>query len=252
MAFALCATVLLMFVAAAGPQSAGASGGSIESSTYVAAGQQQFGNTGNGTFKCGPADFWRLQLIAGDVATVDWETSQADFANELFVYGAGTTDFSINNDDPQNQFSIGDNNRAESIFTAGTSGAYPLIFTGRGCNGDQNNHGPYDFTVAVSHRAVLALGPVGSLKRRTGTVTVGVHTPDGSPITEPALQVDLRGTWRGHSHLLASGSPSNGSVTFNVTLPAGTRGRAVGIQAKAHGPGYQSSQTRSKRVNVHG
>jgi hypothetical protein len=232
------------------PQQALATGGSIEAATVVTPGEQAFGNTTNGTFRCGPADFWRLQLTAGDTAIVDWETTQHDYANELYVYPAGTTDFSINNEDPQDRFSIGENNRAESVINAGATGTYPLIFAGRGCNGDGSNAGPYDFTVAVRHVAVLGLGSLGGLKSGAGTVRVGVHTPDGSPVTDPSLRVDFRGTWRGRSHLLGSGSPSDGTVFFTVKLPAGARGRTVSFQAKAHGPGYRNSHTGSKRVKV--
>jgi hypothetical protein len=238
---------------AAGPAQA-AGGANISSGPSVAPGTQYFGDTNDGKYSgdC-PADYWNLAMAAGDQATVDWtsltDSNGDDYANRLYVWPAGTTDFSINNRDPQESFEVGDNHLAESIFTAGETGTYPLMFYRRfECGG---TGGPYSFTVAVRHSVVLSLGSVKGLSDRKGPVTVGVFTPDGQPITDPNLRVALRAGWSGRKqHDIAAGSPNGGAVSFAVTLPKATRGKRVSLRAISGGESYRSAHSATRTVNV--
>jgi hypothetical protein len=246
-------TIAAALAFAPGPAQA-AGGANIASAPSITPGTQYFGDTNTGTYSgdC-PADYWNLTMAAGDEATVDWtsltDSRDSNWANTLYVWPAGTTDFSINNRDPQEGFEVGDNHNAESIFTASGAGTYPLMFWRSGhCGGDG---GPYSFTVAVRHSVVLALGSVKGLSDRKGPVTVGVFTPDGQPITDPNLRVALRASWSGRkAHDVAVGSPNSGSVTFTVTLPKSTRGKRVSLKAASSGDNYRPSRSATRTVKV--
>jgi hypothetical protein len=233
---------------------AAAGGANIASAPSVAPGTQTFGDTNNGDYSgdC-PAEYWNLTLAAGDQATVDWtsitDSRDDDFANTLYVWPAGTTDFSINNRRPQDSFTIGSNHNAESIFTASSAGTYPLMFWRDDfCGG---TGGPYSFTVTVRHGVVLSLGSVKGLSDRKATVSVGVFAPDGQPITDPNLRVALRASWSGRkTHDVAVGSPNGGAVSFTVTLPKSTRRKRVSLRAVSSGEGYRPGHSATRTVKV--
>jgi hypothetical protein len=237
------------------PAALAAGGSSIESAPQITPGVQTFGDTNTGKLKgCAAADYWNLSLRAGDQAIVDWtsltDSNGRDYANELSVYPSGTTDFSINNNDPAHEFSVGDNDRAESIFSANSTGSYPLIFW-RGSGSCSTPGGPYNFTVTVKHSAVLFLGSVKKLAGRSGTLSVGVHAPDGQPITDGGLRVALRGSWPGHkASELASGTPTNGAAKLSVKLPKSARGKKVSIRAVAQGADYLPARSSVRTVRV--
>jgi hypothetical protein len=231
-----------------------AGGSNIASASQVAPGTQNFGDTNTGHYSgdC-PADFWNLSLAAGDRATVDWtsltDSHDSDYANTLSVWPAGTTDFSINNGSPQQRFFVGSNHQAESIFSANRTGSYPLVFWRDSyCGG---TGGPYNFTVTVKHSAVLFLGSVKKLAGRSGTLSVGVHTPDGQPITDGGLRVAVRGSWAGHkASELASGAPADGKTALSVKLPKSARGKKVSIRAFAQGADYLPARSSVRTVRV--
>lgn len=248
-------TVVLAAALAFVPAAGAAGGSTIASAPQVTPGTQYFGDTSTGTLSgdC-PADYWSASLAAGDQVTVDWasqfDSENEDYANTLYVYPAGTTDFSINNMSPAQEFSIGSNHRAESIFKANKAGSYPLVFWRHYyCGGGPG--GPYDFTVAVKHSTVLALGPVKKLKSGKGDVAIGVHNPDGQPITDPALRVALRASWRGHrTRELAVGSPTNGAVLLTAKLPRSARGKKVTFRAASSGEAYLPARSSSRSLTV--
>ena len=249
--------VVLAALACVGVTPAIAAGGSsISSAPQIAPGAQNFGNTSSGFWQGCPADYWNLSLVSGDEATVDWATEHDSqgtrYANQLEVYNAGVTDFSINNVEPSSEFRIGSNDRAESVFTANTDGIYPLIFIREGfCSHTSGYGGPFDFTVSVRHAVVLSLGAVKKLASRKGVVRVSVHDPDGQPVSDPSLTVTLVGSWSGHKNqLLGSGSPTNGVVVLTVRLPKSARHRKVSVRASAHGAGYLPAQSSAKSVLV--
>lgn len=231
-----------------------AGGPDIASSAAIVPGQQMFGDTSAGEYDCGPADFWHLVLSAGDRATVDWSSLQDsdgnDYAYGLYVFPAGTTDFSINNVDPYQTYDIGENHRAESSFVAGTAGSYPLVFTKAGCD-DSALGGPFNFTVNVTHAVVVSMGSVRSLRHRHGNVTLGAHRPDGQAITDPNLHLSVIASWHRHRpHPVATGSPVNGSVTVAVRLPRSAAGKKVKLRTVASGAGYRTARTGSRTVRV--
>src|SRR5205823_2290095 len=125
---------VVTLVGAAGAFAGG--GANLASAPTISPGQQQFGNTTDGCEgNCEGADFWKLSLIAADRVTVDWESSAGNYgcgteayAAKLEVWPVGTTDFSINNLQPSQTFYIGDNDKAESTFTANGTGVFPLVF----------------------------------------------------------------------------------------------------------------------------
>jgi hypothetical protein len=243
----------------AAPSALAAGGPDIASGATVQPGQQMFGDTSAGNLhECSPADYWNLPLLAGDKATVDWasltDTHGTDYAVYLDLYDAGTTDFSINNAEPIEEYRIGSNHRAESVFAAGRAGTYPLIFWMNGenknCEGNDTG-GPFNFTVYVAHAVVPALGSVKGLADRRGSVTLGAHRPDGQPITDQALRLTLMAAWRGHkSQPVASASPTNGTATVGVHLPKSAAGRKVTFRAAAAGTGYRSARSAARKLRI--
>jgi len=216
-------------------------------------GQQQFGNTADGVFNaCDGASFWKLPLIAGDQVTIDWESSPSSDgdpgATILYIWPIGTSDFSINNADPLNEFSIGSNGKAESKFTAGSSGSYPLMFQAPGCGSAAS--GAFDFTVYVNHRIVLSTLTVSRINAHGGRVTIGVHTADGQPISSSTLKLTLQGYWNKGWHPIGRQSARSGSVVFTLNLPAALEGSSIKVRVLAAGAGYLSNHTPTRSVRV--
>jgi hypothetical protein len=242
-------------VAVGSPAALAAGGSSIASASPVVPGVQNFGDTNTGVFRDCPADYWNLSLRAGDRATVDWMTltessgsRYAEYADSLRVYPRGTTDFSINNVDSAYQFSTGSNHHAQSVVSAGSTGIYPLIFYSYHlCS----TGGPFNFTVTIKHSAVLFLNKVKTFAGGRIQAKVGVHTPEGEPITDSALRVRLIGSWPGHkARTLGTGSPSDGSVTLSISLPKSAWGKKVTVRAKASGGDYLNAQSGVRTVQV--
>lgn len=215
----LFATVLVGLLPS--PQAAASDGGNIASATTVTFGQHEFGNTSAGKFEgCYPAAFWNLPLQAGDQVTIDWETPSPAYAYHLHVLPAGTTDFSINNVSPLEVFSLGSNNQAESIFSVGASGVYPVFFHGE-CS---SSGGPVDFTAVDQHELVTALKPYAHLRTNTlvsGTTSLG----DGAPAPD-GLTYSLSVTWSGGSAAYTAIS-SAGSLSFPLALPESAIGKVA-------------------------
>jgi hypothetical protein len=236
------------------PAAVAAGGPNIASGTLVTPGQQMFGDTSAGEYNCGPADYWNLPLLAGDRARIDWTSLQdsdgIDYASGLALFPAGTTDFSINNVEPAEEYYLGSNHRAESVFAAGTSGTYPMVFTMSGCGGSTPG-GPFNFTAYVTHAIVVSMGSVSGLADRRGSVTVRAHRPDGQPLSDPAVHVSLIAAWRGRKpHPVATASPVNGKARLAVKLPQSTRGKKVTLRAVASGTGYRAARSASRKVRV--
>jgi hypothetical protein len=244
--------VALGLGAAADAQAAG--GSDIASAPQVTPGAENFGDTNTGHIygDC-PADYWNLPLVAGDRAIVDWQSAvdsrNYDYARTLSIYPEGTTDYSINNVSPGAEFNIGSNHRAESVFAAGSTGNYPLVFFRDDYCGATG--GPYSFTVTVRHSLSVYLGSVKNLSDRSGVLTVGVHRFDGEPITDGNVRVALRGSWSGHKTSdLATGTPADGKATLSVHLPKSARKKTVSIRAVAAGSGYLTARSGLRTVKV--
>jgi hypothetical protein len=201
-----------------------ASGGSnIATAPTVVFGQHTFGTTATGEYDCGPAEFWNLSLQPGDQATIDWGATQRSYANELFVYPAGTTDFSINNVQWLDRYLLGENAKAEAVFSSGTGGNFPLIFAAEDC--DEDHHaGPYDFTVTDQHAVTATLRQFPHI-RPTTTLTATASLVSGAPVPD-GLVFTLGVTWPGGVASYTAASVGGG-LTFPIALPETAEGKTA-------------------------
>jgi hypothetical protein len=239
-------------VASAAFAHATSGGGTIASAPSVASGKHEFGNTGDGCYLgCPsdgyPADYWKLPLIAGDRVTVDWESSTNSYgnhyANYLYVWPVGTTDYSINNANPLVTFNIGENGKEESKFTANKTGAFPLMFfsdsTGTG--------GPYDFTAHVHHELVLDVSAATRALiehahrkpiRHTGTVALAVYRADGAPVSA-GVSATLYAYSGARSYVVGQGAAKGGTIAVRYQIPAEVHG-LIRLSLHVRGNGYQA------------
>jgi hypothetical protein len=237
----------------ASAQVASAAGGSnIAAAPTAVVGQQEFGNTTDGCYlNCYGADYWKLSLIAGDHVRIDWESSGGSecnsYVDELKVWPIGTTDFSINNASPFQQFGIGANNKAESTFTANATGVFPLMF--EACDDPADAGGPYDFTVNVRHLARLSFQVPSRIPTRT-RVHIQAHYPDGTAINGAGLIVQIRGWWSRSWHVLGSATPVGGVASVLLTIPHQERGKVIKLEAAASGTSFLGSHTGARQTRV--
>jgi hypothetical protein len=115
---------------------------------------------------------------AGDDVTLDWETQQPELYMDLLPIG--TTDFTFLDVAPLAQQTVQANYKAEATYTVPQDGQLPFEF--KSDTGCQEPPAPYDFTATIQHGVVLSLTGPATLPM-ISTIAVGVHTPDGAPIT---------------------------------------------------------------------
>jgi hypothetical protein len=225
-----------------------AGGSSIATAPTIVFGQHTFGTTATGEYDCGPGEFWNLALQPGDQATIDWGATQLDYAHGLYVYPAGTTDFSINNVDPLDHYYLGENGKAEAVFSSGTGGNFPLIFAAEGC--DEDHHaGPYDFTVTDQHAISVALRQFIHIKPTT-TLTATANLASGAPVPD-GLSFTLTATWPGGGIASYSAASVGSGLTFPLTLPETAEGQKVTfIVTRAADTQYQAVKSASYEVLV--
>ena len=126
-------------------------------------------------------------------------------------------------------------------IVATKSGVYPIMIGDSTQCGGAN--GPFNFAILITHKAVVTLPHLKQLAQ-TGTFSANVSTPDGKPITAPALHLKLYGVFKSSKHakagphLLASASPSGGKAAFAYKLPARVKGSTVELQVKGTGIEY--------------
>jgi hypothetical protein len=190
-----------------------------------------------------------VSLLSGDQVTIDW-SSQTDsygnnYASELAIYPAGTSDFSMNNTSYLNCFQIGNNHDQESTFSANSDGTYPLIFLGGAQTG-----GAYSFTVYVSHAVVLGVPRIIQVSPTRSQITVQAHSPDGKPISDQKLTMTLSGNWLSQWHVLSTSSPSNGDAVLHLTLPSSLIGKTIRLRVSASGGGYRLVRSSVQTVRV--
>jgi hypothetical protein len=222
-------------------------GADIASAPTVVFGQHEFGNTNKGVYGSCPdaAEYWLVSLRAGDQATIDWETTDSDYAGGLRVFPAGTTDFSLNNTNPLQYFSLGSNNHAESVFNVGSSGVYPIVFIGD-CEG---SGGPYDFTATVQHALVPTLKNYVHIKTTT-TVTATVSLADGSPVPD-GLGFALTVSWSGKESVTYTATTAAGALAFPLALPETALGKTATLIITRPADGaYQEATSAKLEVKV--
>jgi hypothetical protein len=232
------------------PDALGAGGNDIASAPAVAYGQQEFGNTAtdNGKEGCrGYESWWSLAVLAGDRVTIDFEGPGAQYD---IVWPPGTTDFNVNSTQYFQKAEVSDNGKQEATFTATQTGAMPLDFATDDCDfGSTGKPGPYDFTAYVKHSALLSLSRYSSI-RRSGTLTVAVHDPDGGAISDPGLAVTLQGRRGSRWTNLGSGAANQGVATINYAMPQSFRHHKILLRAVASGPNYRSTSTKTQHARV--
>jgi hypothetical protein len=200
-------------------------GASIASAPTVVFGQHTFGTTETGTYQCYPAEFWNLSLGAGDQVTIDWASVNRYYAYKAYIYPAGTTDFSINNVSPLENFYLGENNHAEGVFATGTAGSYPLIFVSGSCN--TKTPGPYDFTVTDQHSLVATLKQYLHIKTTT-VISASASLASGAPAPD-GLVFTLTASWPGGGTASYNAASAGGALTFPLALPETAKGKKATI-----------------------
>lgn len=236
---------LVMVLAFLGGSASAAGGSNIATAPTILFGQHTFGTTATGEWDCGPAEFWNLALLPGDQATIDWGAAQRQYAWEAVIFPAGTTDFSINNVEPLNRYFVGENNKAEAVFSSGTGGNFPLIFAAEGCD-DDHPAGPYDFTVTDQHAITISLQQYPHIKpttvvHATANLVNGAPVPDGSAFT-------LQASWAG-SVLTYTATSVAGGLSFPLALPEAAEGQTVTLVV-SRGPDGNFLEAKSASYEV--
>jgi hypothetical protein len=239
------ATALGMFVAVGDAFAEG--GKTIAGAPLVAFGQQEFGNTANGGEEEAPCvlgkkayeSWWSISVIAGDEVTIDWESPRADW-NELKLYEVGATDYTFTQIRPAVSGHVNENGKAQVVFNAHRSGAVPLAFAAYpGC---ESEVGPYNFTATVLHAVVLFM-PRRTHLPPSGTVSVTVHNPEGGPINNPAVQVEVQLRIHGSWHRIGTGSVVNSAASVKYSLPSRYQHQRAAIRAIARGNEYKTASS---------
>lgn len=231
-------------------------GANIASAPTVPPGQQEFGNTTDGSIGDKWGDWWKLSLVASDKITVDWESGKVtdscgtyNAASRLDFWPVGTTDFSVNNVQPLVTLPLGENGKAESMFTANRTGTFLMRFEA-GCDGSAHPYGgPYDFTAYVRHALVLAVsGQTKALIQRAhraplphrGTVVFAAHLADGTPVSGD-VGATLFAYWASKWHPIGKGAAKGGQIVVPYQLPASVHG-LIRLSVNVGGANYQGRQ----------
>jgi hypothetical protein len=210
----------------------------IASAPVVAFGQQEFGNLADGFItRHGPCEtkqftqWWSLSVVAGDQVTFDWEAQEADTG--LSVFPVGTTDFNSAKESPVYSLGLSANKKNEGNFTATKSGGMPLNITASEPYCENAKPGPYDFTALVK-----------------GTLRIGVHNPEGGPISAPALsvlvEVKLGSVWRP----IGTSTVTSGAAIVQYKLPRSMRNRSTAMRVVASGAEYVTETSPNQRVKT--
>jgi hypothetical protein len=237
-------------------QPALADSGSIAGAAAVVWGQQTFGNTANVTPDANGTsnDYWVLDVTAGDQVTIDWAGQLDNDGNgpALLVFPLGTTDYNVDNTTPLQNQDLNANGMNELQFTVNVTGTMPLDFE-TGSNdfyGQSESTEPFNFTAGVRHAVVLGV-PSESALALHGSLTVGVHNPDGDPITTPALGIYLQMKAPGQSWTnIGTSTPSAGAATISYSIPSSAGGYRVAIRVVAAGAGYTTTVSATRDVEV--
>ena len=106
--------------------------------------------------------------------------------------------------------------------------------------------GPYDFTAYVQHGLVLFLSAARVNHRRHRTTFVlGLHSPDGAPVSSPSLRYDVQHLAHGRWMTTSTFGPP---FAFNYVWARSQRGKWQYMRVRVHGPGYVTTTSRVIRV----
>ena len=220
-------------------------GSSIASAPTIALGQQEFGKLASHDMG-GCGTWWLLPATSGDAIQLDWEV--ADHRVVLSLYAPGTNDFNYPQTQPLANGQVNGNGKAELTYIAQQTGNMPLFLRDPGCSGSAVP-GPYSFTVYATHALNVALPNTRAL-HRTGTLTVAVHNPEGGPINDPGVQVELQIAGRGGWQRIGGATVANSAATVAFKVPARLRRQHVTLRALAHGAGYAPASSRHLKVRT--
>jgi hypothetical protein len=194
----------------------------------------------------GHIEFWKVSLTPGDYFSLNGTTSQGATNFYARVFPAGTDDATLRRNSPIVQ------GRLNAIigFTASRSGTYPIEIV---CT-NLHTCGSFKFFVSITQEIVLVL-PNSAVLKSSGTFTVSVRTPEGRPVTNRRLIVDLYGLWKGNyatltHHVLGSAEAIEGKAAFKYTLPVSLLGQTISLQATASGQGYNPASSAFRQVKV--
>lgn len=235
-------------------------GTSIANAPTVVPGQQEFGNLANGAVVGCEGEggehtnnsWWLLPVTVGDHVVIDWEEPAGTYSSRggIEVYPVGTTDFNYPRTAHVLVQQLNGNGKNEATLITKQSGNMPLLITSSLYSNLCGTPGPYSFTVNLTHALSVAL-PYARNLRPHGNITVAVHNPEGGPISNPGLHVELQvqhghGPWRS----LGTAAVSNSAATINYILPRRLAKQRVTLRAVAQGPSYITTASRSMRVRV--
>lgn len=244
-------TAVVACCLSAGPAAATGSR-DIASAPIVSYGVQSFGNTATDTDleHCDEKDsWWLLPTSAGDRVTVDFEGDGVKYAT---VYPIGTTDFNVEKADYVDETETGSNGKGEMIFKASQTGNMPVSFANYNCDfGMEVDPGPYDFTAYVQHGLSVTI-PRKATRPRTGTLSVGVHTPDGGEVDDSSLSVELQAKpWGGKWKHVSSATVSHSVAAIRYKLPKSYRdSKKVYFRAIASGDDYIKTMSSTEHSKV--
>jgi hypothetical protein len=240
----LVATTVVLTVAASAQAEGGAG---IATAPTVAFGQQEFGTLATPNAQCVYASWWLLPVITGDTLQIDWEVHNEGI--HLHVWAPGTTEFNYETRESL-KLVPNSNLKTESTFQATQTGDMPMRFAiaEERCP-SVNVPGPYSFTAYVTHELNVALPHVRSLPHR-GTLSIGAHNPEGAPISDQNVRVELQikgsGAWR----TIGTAGVGNGVALVHFAIPGYERHRTVTLRALAHGPEYTPASSLLSKVRT--
>lgn len=232
---------------------ASAEGTSFATATPVQYGAAQFGNAAPDSSECWPWSyrFWALSVAAGDRITVSIQGAWA----QAEVWPVGTDDFNTDvqssDYEPFRAVYPQSNQKARLRFSANRTGTMPFVVMGDPCSDNgRETAGPYDFVATVEHGLRLGMWSTGKRIGRRFTATFSVATPEGAPITDPALLVQLQAKLRGRWVTLGSAPAQQGAAGILGKLPRSTRGKKVKLRGRAQADGYLTAVSAVRTVRV--
>lgn len=235
----------------------GEGGSSIAQAPLIVPGQQEFGNTVNGTTtdnSCGEAvrsQWWRLSVTSGDHVAIDREEPESirHVWSGLIVYPSGTTDFNYPQTGSVLTSELNSNGKDEASFVATQSGSMPVLITASRVSCESGTPAPYSFTVYVTHALNIALPRVDALRLK-GTLAISLHTPEGGPVSDASLRVEVQISLRGVWHTIGTGSDGDSVAAVHYTIPRSAAHERVALRALAHGPEYAPATSAHAKVRV--
>jgi hypothetical protein len=223
----------------------GAGGANISGAPLAPAGAPQTGDTatdpvaigapcGHGLLGLNRTEYWRLDLTTGDQVSILGSQGPPVLGVDICAYPPGTEDGNVQGaQGPEGQ------SLQEGLgFHVSGGGTWTVALT------PYLLPGPFSFTITVLHEALLYLPPKATIGL-SGRIFAFARTPDGDPVPDRALRLELLGSWRDRpflpasAHLLSSATPLRGKASLAFRLPHRLAGHRLGLTLTASGPGYE-------------